>query len=47
MARAIDRFGLDRTIEIVTVGGFYTCVAKTLNAFDAPVPGGVSPLPVG
>jgi 4-carboxymuconolactone decarboxylase len=43
--RAVDCFGLDLVIELVAVAGFYTCVAMTLNAFDAPVPGGVSPLP--
>jgi hypothetical protein len=32
-------------IEFVTAIGFYTMVAVTLNAFDAPVPGGKAPLP--
>lgn len=38
-------FGLDLMIEIVADIGFYTMVAITLVAFDAPVPGGARPLP--
>ena len=44
--RALEAFGLDLLIEIVAVLGFYTMVAITLVAFDAPVPGGARPLPV-
>jgi 4-carboxymuconolactone decarboxylase len=43
-ARALDAFGLDLLIELVTAAGFYTLVAMMLNAFDAPVPGGLRPL---
>lgn len=43
--RALDMFGLDLMIEIVADLGFYTMVAITLVAFDAPVPGGARPLP--
>jgi 4-carboxymuconolactone decarboxylase len=42
--RAVERFGLDLVIEIVTVAGFYTLAAMAINAFDAPVPGGARPL---
>jgi 4-carboxymuconolactone decarboxylase len=42
--RALDAFGLDLVMEIVTVAGFYIMVAMVLKAFDAPVPGGARPL---
>jgi 4-carboxymuconolactone decarboxylase len=45
-AAAVETFGLDLVIELVTAAGFYTLVAMMLKAFDAPVPGGVAPLPV-
>jgi 4-carboxymuconolactone decarboxylase len=43
--RALSVLGLDSLIQLVTTTGFYTMVAMMLNAFDAPVPGGVIPLP--
>ena len=43
--RALAALGLERLIELVAAAGFYTMVAMTLNAFDAPVPGGERPLP--
>lgn len=42
--RALQMFGIDLVMEIVTVAGFYTLVAMVLNAFEAPVPGGARPL---
>jgi 4-carboxymuconolactone decarboxylase len=42
---ALAYFGLDLLIELTTTLGFYTMVAMVLNTFDAPVPGGVRPLP--
>ena len=42
--RALAALGLDLLIELVAAAGFYTMVAMTLNAFDAPVPGGGKPL---
>ena len=45
-ARAESTFGREHLIELITAAGFYTMVAMMLNAFDAPVPGGVVPLPV-
>jgi len=44
-ARALEAFGLDVLIEVVTCIGFYVLVAIMLKAFDAPVPGGERPLP--
>jgi 4-carboxymuconolactone decarboxylase len=44
--RGVAYFGLDLFIELTTAIGFYTMVAMTLNAFDAPVPDGSQPLPV-
>ena len=43
--RALAALGLDLLIELIAAAGFYTMVAMTLNAFDAPVPGGKRPLP--
>jgi 4-carboxymuconolactone decarboxylase len=43
--RALQMFGLDLLIEMITVVGFYAMVAMVLNAFQAPVPGGDVPLP--
>lgn len=45
--RGVQALGLPLMIEFVTAIGFYTMVAMTLNAFDAPVPGGKLPLPLG
>lgn len=42
--RALAVLGLDLLIELIAAAGFYTMVAMTLNAFDAPVPGGKQPL---
>jgi 4-carboxymuconolactone decarboxylase len=43
-ARALSVFGTETLVELVTATGFYAMVAMTLNAFDAPVPGGERPL---
>ena len=43
--RALAALGLDLLIELVAAAGFYSMVAMTLNVFDAPVPGGLRPLP--
>ena len=43
--RALAALGLELLIELIAAAGFYTMVAMTLNAFDAPVPGGKRPLP--
>ena len=43
-ARAVAALGPETLVELVTATGFYAMVAMTLNAFDAPVPGGARPL---
>lgn len=43
--RAVERLGQQALIELVAIAGFYSMVALTLNAFEAPVPeGGPPPL---
>jgi 4-carboxymuconolactone decarboxylase len=44
-SRAETTFGRELLIELITAAGFYTMVAMMLNAFEAPVPGGLQPLP--
>lgn len=39
----LDRFGLDRTIEIVTIAGLYSMVSTVLNGFEVPTPNGERP----
>jgi 4-carboxymuconolactone decarboxylase len=39
----IKQFGLDRTIEIVTIAGLYSMVATVLNGFEIPTPNGERP----
>jgi len=43
--RALGALGLEVLIELIAGAGFYTMVAMTLDAFEAPVPGGGKPLP--
>jgi 4-carboxymuconolactone decarboxylase len=43
--RALEFFGLDLLIELITATGFYTLVAMMLNAFDVDTPDGSRPLP--
>jgi 4-carboxymuconolactone decarboxylase len=43
--RALDFFGQDLLIELITATGFYTLVAMMLNAFDVDTPDGSKPLP--
>jgi 4-carboxymuconolactone decarboxylase len=42
--RALDFFGLDLLVELITATGFYTLVAMMLNAFDVDTPDGSKPL---
>ncbi|MPZ58303.1 MAG: carboxymuconolactone decarboxylase family protein [Rhizobiales bacterium] len=42
--RALDFFGLDLLVELITATGFYTLVAMMLNAFDVDTPDGSRPL---
>ena len=39
---AIDVMGEDKVIDLVAIVGFYTMVAMTLNAFNAPLPDGAA-----
>jgi 4-carboxymuconolactone decarboxylase len=41
--KMIRQFGLDLTIELVSVAGLYSMVATVLNAFDVPTPDGSNP----
>jgi 4-carboxymuconolactone decarboxylase len=41
--RLLKQFGLDLTIEIVSVAGFYGMVSTVLNGFDVPTPNGERP----
>jgi 4-carboxymuconolactone decarboxylase len=43
--RALEFFGLDLLVELITATGFYTLVAMMLNAFDVDTPDGSRPLP--
>jgi 4-carboxymuconolactone decarboxylase len=43
--RARSAWGNELLIEAVSAIGFYTTAAMMINAFDAPVPGGLRPLP--
>lgn len=42
--RLLKQFGLELTIEIITVAGFYGMVATVLKGFDVPTPTGDRPL---
>ena len=42
--RLVKQFGLDLTIEIISVAGFYGMVATVLKGFDVPTPNGERPL---
>ena len=41
--RLLKQFGLDLTIELITVAGFYGMVATVLKGFDVPTPNGERP----
>jgi 4-carboxymuconolactone decarboxylase len=41
--RLIREFGLDLTIEIISVAGFYGMIAAVLKGFDVPTPNGEKP----
>jgi 4-carboxymuconolactone decarboxylase len=42
--RALDFFGLDLLVELITATGFYTLVAMMLNAFEVDTPDSSRPL---
>ncbi len=41
-ARAVNAIGEHRVVDLVALIGYYSLVALTLNAFDMPLPPGVS-----
>jgi 4-carboxymuconolactone decarboxylase len=42
--RVLAQLGLDLTIELVTVVGFYGMISEVLTAFDVPTSAGERPL---
>jgi len=42
--RLLKQFGLDLTVEAISVAGFYGMVATVLKGFDVPTPTGERPL---
>ncbi len=42
-ARAVETFGEQGLVELISVIGFYTLVSMTLNAFEIPVAPGTEP----
>jgi 4-carboxymuconolactone decarboxylase len=42
--RAMDGLGKTRLVEIIGLCGYYSLVSMVLNTFEAPVPGGETPL---
>jgi 4-carboxymuconolactone decarboxylase len=41
-ALAVDLFGVEATVELVGILGYYTIISMTINAFRIPVPGGAN-----
>ncbi len=41
--KAVERLGEVAVIELVALGGYYSMIALTLNAFEAPLPANVPP----
>jgi 4-carboxymuconolactone decarboxylase len=41
--RLVALFGLDTTIELISVAGLYSMVSTVLNGFDVPTPNGERP----
>ena len=39
----LKQFGLDKTIEIITIAGIYSMIATVLNGFEVPTPNGERP----
>jgi 4-carboxymuconolactone decarboxylase len=42
--RALEAFGREGLIELITAAGFYNMIAMMLAAFDVPPPAGIQPL---
>jgi 4-carboxymuconolactone decarboxylase len=41
-ARALEVLGLTSLVELVGILGYYTLISMTINAFEVPLPAGVS-----
>jgi 4-carboxymuconolactone decarboxylase len=41
--RLLKQFGLDTTIELITIAGLYGMISTVLNGFDVPTPNGERP----
>lgn len=41
--RLVRQFGLDTTIELMTIAGLYGMISTVLNGFDVPTPNGERP----
>jgi 4-carboxymuconolactone decarboxylase len=41
--RLVKQFGLDTTIELISIVGLYSMVSTVLNGFDVPTPNGEKP----
>ena len=41
--RLLEQFGLDTTIELISIAGLYGMIATVLNGFDVPTPNGEPP----
>jgi len=39
----LKEFGLEKTIEIITIAGIYSMIATVLNGFEVPTPNGERP----
>ncbi len=44
-AAARERFGLDGTLDLLALNGYYSMMAMVLNTADMPLPDNASPLP--
>ena len=42
--RAIERFGIEGTVDLVSTVGYYAMVGIFLKSFDVPTPNGDKPL---
>ncbi len=43
----VKQFGLDLTIDIISLVGFYCMIATVINGFEVPTPNGEQPFPQG
>jgi len=43
--RLLKQYGLDSTIELISVAGLYSMISTVLNGFDVPTANGEKPFP--